>query len=126
MMIQAKRFPVLVARRAPILVVAAVFTAGGCAAQQTSITGDGVKQAQVIRGDVGITGEDHELTILAGSDVSKLSIWGDEIKVRIEDGAVVRKIEIIGEDNTIYCPKGLSVEYSAIGEDNKLKHHRTE
>ncbi len=118
MMIEAKRVPVLAAM--------VLFAMAGCVQQHASITGDGVEQAQVIHGDVGITGEDHELTILAGSDVSKLSIWGDEIKVRIEDGAVVRKIEIIGEDNTIYCPKSLSVEYSAIGEDNKLKHRRTE
>ncbi len=100
----------------------AVASLGGCAAQRTSITGENVDQEQVVHGEVGITGEDHEVTILAGSDVSKLSIWGEDIRVHIADGAVVRKIEIIGEDNTVSCPAGLSVEYSAIGDDNKLRY----
>jgi hypothetical protein len=91
----------------------------GCS--HTAISGEGTTQAQVIHGTVGITGEDHRLTILAGSDVTKVSIIGEEIRVIVDDGAVVRKVEIVGEDNEVLCPADLVVEYSAIGEDNRLK-----
>ncbi len=100
------------------LAVAAI--TAGCA-QHTSITGDGTRHEQVIHGSVGITGEDHELTILAGSDVTKLSIIGEENRVFIQDGALVWKIELAGEDNEVSCPPDLAVEFSTVGEDNRLK-----
>lgn len=60
----------------------------GCA-QEMSISGEDVHQSHVIQGDVGIIGEDHELRILAGSDVPKISIMGDDIEVYVEAGAVI-------------------------------------
>jgi len=47
---------------------------------------------------------------------------GEDNRVVVQDGAVVRKVEIVGEDNEVICPEGMAVEYSAIGEDNRLKH----
>lgn len=91
----------------------------GCT-QRTTITGEGLKESHVIRGELGISGEDNEVTLLAGSDVSKLSIMGQDIDVVVEEGATVRKIEVVGEDNTVRCPPGLAVDFSTIGEDNKL------
>ena len=102
-----------------ILVVATVALIPGCA--HTAITGDGVKQAQVIHGSVGIIGDDNELTVLAGSRVTKVSVIGEENRVIIERGATVAKVELIGEENEVFCPQDLSVRFSAIGEDNRLR-----
>jgi len=92
--------------------------AAGCS--HTAITGDGSRQSQVIHGSVGITGQDHELTIMPGSDVSKLSVMGEDNRILIREGAAVRKIEIVGEDNQVICPEDLDVEFSTVGEDNRL------
>lgn len=110
-------------RHVPLAValLAILFGAPACS-QHTSITGEGKKMSQVIHGSIGMTGEDHRLTILAGSDVTKLSIMGEDIRVTIEEGARVRKIEIIGEDNEIIAPADLEFEYSDIGEENEIKH----
>ncbi len=89
--------------------------------QHTSITGEGKKLSQVVHGSVGMTGEDHRLTILAGSDVTKLSIVGEDIEVTIDPGARVRKIEIIGDDNEIIAPADLQFEFSDIGDENEVK-----
>ncbi|MFH0980831.1 MAG: hypothetical protein V2A79_04760 [Planctomycetota bacterium] len=100
----------------------AMVLATGCT--QMAITGEAGRHEQVIHGNVGITGEKHELTILSGSDVAKLSIIGEDNRVVVEDGAVLRKVEIIGEDNEVICPPGLTVQYSGIGEGNRLKHRQ--
>lgn len=100
---------------------ASVLVPAGCA-QRVSISGEGVVQAQLVHGDVGITGEDHELTILSGSEVPKLSIIGDDVEVIVEDGAQVHKIEIVGEDNTVTCPQNASVQFSSIGDNNKIRY----
>ena len=107
-----------VGRSAVVLLVLAAMT--GCS--HTAIRGEGCEQEQVIRGAVGITGEDHELTILSGSEVTKLSIIGEDNRVVVEQGATIHKIEIIGEDNEVTCPEGASVHYSSIGEDNRLRY----
>lgn len=102
-----------------ILVTSTLVMLTGCA--YTSITGDGAKQTQVIHGSVGIIGDDNELTVLAGSRVNKVSVIGEENRVIIERGAAVTKVELIGEDNEVICPPELSVRFSAIGEDNRLR-----
>ena len=94
--------------------------AAGCS--HTAISGEGSRHEQVVHGRLGITGEDHRFTILAGSEVAKLSIIGDDNRVIVEDGAVVRKVELVGDDNEVICPEGMAVEFSAIGEDNRLKY----
>jgi len=93
----------------------------GCAV--TRVTGSDSKWRQVAYGNIGIIGEDHEVTLLAGSEVSKLSIMGEDIHVCVEEGAVVDKIEIVGEGNVVECPDGMPIEYSEIGEDNRIRHH---
>ncbi|HUU83449.1 MAG TPA: hypothetical protein VM243_08100 [Phycisphaerae bacterium] len=101
------------------LVAASVLLLAGCA--HTAISGDDITHAQVIHGSVGIIGEDNELTVLADSRVTKLSIIGESNRVIVEDGARVDKVEMIGEDNEVDCPAGLSVCFSSIGEDNRLR-----
>ncbi len=92
----------------------------GCATVQ--ISGEGSRQEMVILGNVGITGEDHELTILPGSQVTKLSIIGEGIEVVVRPGATVDKIEIVGDDNEVTVPEDMPVEYSQIGDDNRLRY----
>ncbi len=105
---------------------ASVLAISGCT-QHTSISGEGVVHAQLIHGNVGITGDDHELTILSGSDVPILSIIGDDVEVTIEDGARVHKIEIVGDDNLVVCPQNASVCFASIGDNNKIRYrHRSE
>lgn len=103
-----------------LLVGVATVFAAGCS--HTAIDGESLSQEQVVYGTVGIKGEDNELTILPGSEVTKLSIIGQGNRVVIEDGAVVYKVEIVGEDNEVICPEGMSIEYSTIGEDNRLQY----
>ena len=102
------------------LMAIAMLLLTGCAV--TRVTGSDSKWRQVGYGNIGIIGEDHEVTLLAGSEVSKLSIMGEDIHVYVEDGAVVDKIEIVGEGNVVECPDGMPIEYSEIGEDNRIRH----
>ena len=95
----------------------------GCT-QALAISGDGMRDTLHVTGDVGIRGDDNRLTILAGSDVSKLSIIGDENEVIFEEGAHVSKVEVVGEENEIRVPEGEDVQWSAIGEDNRLRHRK--
>ncbi len=103
----------------PLLGVA-LMAVTGCS--HTSIVGEGRRHEQVVQGTIGLMGEDNEITLLAGSDVPKLSIMGEGNRVIVRDGAWLQKVEIIGEDNEVVCPAGQAVEYTAIGEDNRLRY----
>jgi hypothetical protein len=110
----AKRFGWLVGGLAVVVVL------GGC--QHTSITGSESMHERTVQGDLGIAGEDIRVTLLAGSDVPKLSIMGEGNTVVVGDGATVKKVEIVGEDNEVSLPPGLEVTYTEIGESNRLKY----
>ncbi len=105
---------------AGLIVVGAVLA--GCS--HTAIHGEGVRHEQVIRGTLGINGEDNEVRVLAGSDVAKLSVLGEDNYVFVEDGARVGKVEIVGEDNHVSLPGTIVVEFSSIGKDNRLTYRR--
>ena len=92
----------------------------GCA--HTSIHGSGTRHERVIQGQIGITGEDHQLTVLPGSEVTKLSIIGEDNRVVVLEGATIEKVEIVGDDNEVLVPAGMVVEYSEIGEDSRLRY----
>lgn len=92
------------------------------ACAHTDIRGEGTRHERVVVGNVRIHGEDHVLTILPGSEVAKLSIVGDGNYVRVLEGGTIDKVEILGEDNEVVVPHGMVVEYSEIGEDNRLKY----
>jgi hypothetical protein len=94
----------------------------GCS--HTAIDGEGVRHEQQIQGTLGIKGEDNEVRILDGSDVPKLSIIGENNHVFVEDGARVAKVELVGEDNAVSCPDGMIVEFSSIGENNRMIYRR--
>lgn len=91
----------------------------GCV--HTAITGDASRQERVIHGTIGVTGDRHQLTLLAGSDVQKLSIIGEANRIVVQDGATVRKVEVVGENNEVICPENMPAEYSEIGEHNTIK-----
>ncbi|MFQ5806007.1 MAG: hypothetical protein ACE5I3_06115 [Phycisphaerae bacterium] len=92
----------------------------GCA--QNAISGKAGKHEQIYHGTVGITGSDHEVVLLTGSEVPKLSIIGKNNQVIVEDGAVIRKVEIVGKNNEVTYPKGMELRYSEIGKNNQLIH----
>ncbi|MGD8450928.1 MAG: hypothetical protein PVJ57_03845 [Phycisphaerae bacterium] len=101
-------------------VALALLALSGCA--HNAITGDGSRHDLLLHNTARLDGEDIDLTILAGSDVRKLSIVGEGNRVVIQDGAVVHKVEVVGEDNEVTCPAGMRVEYTEIGEDNDLRY----
>jgi hypothetical protein len=107
-------------RRTLLLATLSLLPLAGCV--HTAITGEKSHQERIIHGTVGITGEKHQLTLLAGSDVQKLSIIGEDNRVVVQDGATVRKVEIVGENNEVICPADMPAEYSEIGEHNRIKH----
>ncbi|MBN1514174.1 MAG: hypothetical protein JXB13_19310 [Phycisphaerae bacterium] len=104
---------------APVLIVVCAVSAG---CSRTAIDGEGLRHEQLIQGTVGIKGEDNEIRVLAGSDVPKLSIMGEDNRVFVEDGASVGKVEMVGEGNHVSCPDGMVVEFSSIGENNRLTY----
>lgn len=93
----------------------------GCA--HTAITGDGSMHERIIKGNVGLVGEDISLTLVATSEVPKLSIMGEGNRVVVAEGARVDKIEVVGEENEVVLPMGLKPIYNEIGEENRLKYH---
>lgn len=103
-----------------LLTIGLAFSVTGC--QHTSITGSESMHERTIHGDVGVAGDDITLTLLSGSDVPKLSIIGEDNRIVVADGARVRKVEIVGEGNTVSVPDDLDVQYSEIGEDNRLEN----
>ncbi len=96
-----------------------VLLATGCAS--TTISGEGTRMEQVFTGNVGIRGEDHDIVMLPGSEVLKLSIMGEDVYVDVLDGATIDKIEIVGNDNEVVCPEEMSFEQSIIGEGNRIR-----
>jgi hypothetical protein len=102
-------------------VLAVVLT--GCA--HHNITGTGSRHAQVYHGSLRLTGEDNEITVLSGSNITKLSIMGEDNLVYVEEGALLEKVEIVGDDNEVVCPEGMPAQYNQIGEDNRIKRALT-
>lgn len=96
-----------------VLAGAVAFILAGCASNP--IVGHGTVQTGRYNGDVGVSGNGSTLTILAGSNVPKLSIVGDGCKITVEDGAEVRKIEFWGNGNVVSIPSDLQVMVAAMG-----------
>ena len=101
------------------MLVAIHATLAGCATNP--VVGHGTSQTGRYRGDVGITGNGTELTIQAGSNVSKLSIVGDACIVNLEDGGVVRRIEFWGTANTVTIPEKFNPIIASVGV-TKVEH----
>lgn len=99
--------------------IALAIMLAGC--NTTYLTSSGSRYSGVYYGELGLKGEDNELTLLDGTDLTKLSVMGKDNRVVVRPGANVMKVEIVGEDNRVECPAGMSVEYTEIGEDNELK-----
>ena len=110
------------ARRTGLILMGGMLAAVQFGCAHNAITGESSRHEQVYHGTVGITGEDHVVTILPGSQVTKLSIMGGDNRVYVAEGATVAKVEIVGEDNEVTLPTGMDVEYSEIGGDNRLKY----
>ncbi len=84
-------------------------------------TGDGKRVADVFQGSISLTGNGHEITIQAGSEVPCVTILGSENSIRIEEGATVTQIRGLGNDNAVDAPHGMDIDLSLLkGENNGL------
>ncbi len=90
----------------------------GCGANW--ISGSHIRQRNVWYGDLGITGDDNDITVARGSRLIKLSIVGDENRVTVEDGVTLNKIKIFGDRNVVSIPEGLIVRVSQAGKANQI------
>lgn len=97
---------------------ATVLLLTGCA--HTGLRGHAGQYERTFRDEVGVWGNANEVTLLRGSEVSKLSILGDANRVTIENGATIRKLEIAGRDNVVQYPDGERFEYNYLGIHNRL------
>lgn len=103
-----------------VVATLALLLLAGCA--HTAFIGEKTHAERVYHGTIGITGDEHQVTLLAGSDVQKLSIIGEKNRIVVQDGATLHKLEIVGEHNEITCPENMPAECSQIGEHNTIKH----
>lgn len=94
----------------------------GCA--HNAIVADGASRADTYFGDVGVTGNGTNVTILRYSRVSKLSLLGNNNVVTVEDGAAVRRIEFWGKGNTVSLPEDLVVRTTEVGRNQLLRRAR--
>lgn len=85
-------------------------------------TGESKTISDVFVGKISITGNDHRLTIRAGSVVPWVTIVGSDNLITIEKGAQVDKIRGLGGNNTIVAPPSVEVDASGLkGNNNTLR-----
>jgi hypothetical protein len=81
----------------------------------------GVSVAEVFKGSISLTGNDHEVTIQAGSEVPSVTILGSNNTIRVEEGASVTEIRGLGNGNTVDVPNGMEIDLTLLkGENNGL------
>ena len=105
-----------------VVMTGLVVAATGCA--YNSIMGNGIVRADQYFGDVGLTGDNHNVTIVRGSRVNKLSILGDDCSVTVQNGVALCKIEFWGTGNTISLPEGLLVRTTEVGMNQIIRRPR--
>ncbi len=110
-------------KRVSITLLLAIVFAGPMGCVTNPVVGHGAVQTGRYTGDVGISGNGTELTIQSGSKVPKLSIVGDACVVKVEDGAVVRRIEFWGTANTVTIPADLDPIVASVGV-NQVLHRK--
>lgn len=91
----------------------------GCASSNR-IVGHNMTEVGDWYGELGISGDLNEVTVLHGSRVRKLSILGDGNTVRVEEGVTLPKVEIWGGRNTVFVPQYLLVRVSQVGNANQV------
>lgn len=104
------------------LAIGLLAAAAGCA--RNPFVGSGIVGQRQCFGDVGIRGYDNNLTLLSGSKVRKLSIWGDNNRVTVEDGVTLSQIEFFGYGNTVSVSDTLVVRTSEVGTNQLIRRPR--
>jgi hypothetical protein len=64
----------------------------------------GSVEARRYYGNVGIEGNGNNVTMQAGSNVPRLSIFGHNNQVVVEDGCTLFEVEIVGDGNIVNLP----------------------
>ncbi len=100
-------------------VAGALFLSVGCA--HNAMDGNGSVWTGEYFGDVGLRGDNNQMTIRSGSRVWKLSIIGNKSNVMVEDGATVNRVEFIGRGNVVSLPENLIVRVTEIGNNQLIR-----
>ncbi len=84
-------------------------------------TGAGIRVAEVFNGSISLTGNGHDITIQAGSEVPSVTILGSDNTIHVEEGANVTQIRGLGNGNAIDAPQGMDIDLTLLkGENNGL------
>jgi hypothetical protein len=95
----------------------------GCA-RGAPIVGHRVVQEGTYYGDLGITGNGSNVTVLRHSRITKLSIIGNNCTVMVEEGAGLGKIEFWGNGNVVSIPDVLIVRSNNVGANQIIRRPR--
>lgn len=96
----------------------------GCA--YTSFVGNDGNRSGQFFGEVGITGQNNDLTVESGSRLRKLSIIGDDNRVMVQSGVTLGKIEFYGKGNRVSIVEGLTVRITQVGRENVIERRPLE
>jgi hypothetical protein len=105
------------------LIAGLLVSAAGCG-RPTRIIGHGIQQPVQLFGDVGITGNNNDFTVLAGSRVTKLSIIGDDNRITVEEGVALNRVEFFGNGNTLSVPDFLVIRTAQVGTNQIIRRPR--
>ncbi len=90
----------------------------GCATNATVARGS--ERVGTYFGDLGITGNGNNVTVLGDSRLRKVSFIGDNNVVNVADRATIAHIEFFGKNNTITIPASLMVRMTEWGRGNTV------
>lgn len=101
------------------MATAALLAATGCSSTNR-IVGHNLTQTGHWYGELGITGDGNNITVQAGSRLTKLSVLGDGNAVTVEERCSLGKVELWGENNTVNVPDYLVVRIAQWGPANQI------
>lgn len=76
-------------------------------------------------GDVGVTGDNNQVTFTPASRIRKLSILGDNNRITLENGATLAKVEFWGNYNVVSIPAYALVRANQVG-SNQIVQRTTD
>lgn len=107
-----------------VLILGLLVGLSGCVGADVEITGHNVMRASQFFGHVRLIGDGSDLTVMAGSKVTKLSIVGDDNRVTVHEQVTLNKIEFWGKNNTVSVPASLVVRTAEIGTNQIVRRPR--
>jgi len=100
------------------LMLGVICTATGCATN--AIVANNTIRDGVFFGDLGISGDDNDVTAREGSRIRKVSINGHRNTVTVEDDVPVTHVEFVGTGNTVSVPASVIVRMTELGRENTI------